>query len=279
MAGVLTERKPFLLLLVLLTCNLGLMSSRVRGAGRGSLLEEAILSVAAPFLKAATWIAQGTAGFWRSYVDLRGVERENRRLRAENEALAPRPGEAEEIRLEVDRLRQLLDLRGQVEFPSVAAHVIARGGSSGDWILTLDRGTRSGLRTNQPVVTPRGVVGRIIEAAPGASKVQTILDPNSGVAAILQRTRTQGMIVGAGPRGCRMEYVSELSNVEVGDVVLTSGLDRIHPKGIIIGVVSAIAEGEGLTKVVEVRPEVDVQRLEEVLVILKPEAASGPEGR
>ncbi len=279
MAGVLTERKPFLLLLVLLTCNLGLMSSRVRGAGRGSVLEEAILSVTAPFLKAATWIAQGTAGVWRSYVDLRGVERENRRLRAENEALAPRPGEAEEIRLEVDRLRQLLDLRGQVEFPSVAAHVIARGGSSGDWILTLDRGTRIGLRTNQPVVTPRGVVGRIIEAAPGASKVQTILDPNSGVAAILQRTRTQGMIVGAGPRGCRMEYVSELSNVEVGDVVLTSGLDRIHPKGIIIGVVSAIAEGEGLTKVVEVRPEVDVQRLEEVLVILKPEAASGPEGR
>ncbi len=279
MAGVLTERKPFLLLLVLLTCNLALMSSRVRGAGRGSVLEEAILSVAAPFLKAATWIAQGTAGVWRSYVDLRGVEDENRRLRAENEALAPRAGEAEEIRLEVDRLRQLLDLRGQVEFPSVAAHVIARGGSGGDWILTLDRGTRSGLGTNQPVVTPRGVVGRIIEAAPGASKVQTILDPNSGVAAILQRTRTQGMIVGAGPRGCRMEYVSELSNVEVGDVVLTSGLDRIHPKGVIIGVVSAIAEGEGLTKVVEVRPEVDVQRLEEVLVILKPETASGPEGR
>ena len=128
-----------------------------------------------------------------------------------------------------------------------------------------------------PIVTwlasteSKDVSGRIFEASGGASKVQTILDPNVGVAGLIQRTRVQGMIVGDGDRGCRMEYVSELANVEVGDVVVTSGLDQIYPKGYTLGVIAAIGEGEGLTKIIEIRPEVDFRRLEEVLVLLKPE--------
>jgi len=273
MGAVLTERKPFLLLLVLLTLNLILMSSRVRGSGRGSLLEDAILGVASPFLKSAAWITRGTAGTWNSYVDLRGVARENARLHEEVTALAPKANEAEEARRELERLRQLLDLKGEVEFPTLAARVVALGSPGGARTLDLDRGSREGLRANQPVITPRGVVGRVIEAAPGIAKVQMILDPNSAVAALLQRTRIQGIVVGEGDRGCRMDYVSELANVEVGDVVVTSGLDEIYPKGYIIGVVSEIEEGEGLTKIVKVRPEVDFRRLEEVLVVLKPEGA------
>src|SRR3989442_758844 len=154
MGAVLTERKPFLLLLVLLTLNLILMSSRVRGSGRGSLLLVPILGV--------------------------------------------------------------------------------------------------GISLLQSVISPRGVVGSVIEAAPGIAKVQMILDPNSAVAALLQRTRIQGIVVGEGDRGCRMDYVSELANVEVGDVVVTSGLDEIYPKGDMIGVVSEIEEGGGLTEIGEV---------------------------
>ncbi len=271
MTGVLTERKPFLLLLVLLTLNLILMSSRVRGSGRGPLLEDAILGVASPILKAASWIAGGTADAWQSYVDLRGVARENARLHEEVARLAPKANEAEEARRELERLRQLLDLRGEVEARTLAARVVALGSLGGARTLDLDRGRRDGLQVNQPVITPRGVVGRVIEAAPGIGKVQLILDPNSAVAALVQRTRVQGMVVGEGDRGCRLDYVSELANVEVGDVVVTSGLDEIYPKGYLIGVVSAIEEGEGLTKIVKVRPEVDFRRLEEVLVVLKTE--------
>jgi rod shape-determining protein MreC len=279
MAGVLSERKPWILLLVLLTFNLVLMSSQVRSGGRASLLEQAVLSLSSPFLKAASWVAQGTAGTWRSYVGLRGVERENRRLREEVDALSLRTREAEEARLEVERLRELLDLRERVEFTSVPARVVARGATGGSRIVDLDRGSRQGLRSNQPVITPRGLVGRVIATTGGISKVQTILDPNSGVAALIQRTRVQGMVVGEGDVGCRMEYVSDLANVEVGDVVITSGLDQIYPKGYLIGVVVAIGEGEGLTKQVQVRPEVDFQRLEEVLVLLKPEGKPGEEVR
>ena len=271
MAHLLTERKPYLLLLILLTFNLGLMSSRIKSAGQRSLLEDAVMSLMSPFLKAADWVGQGVSGTWRAYVGLRGVERENRRLREQADALALNAQAAEESRQELGRLRELLELRESVPWTTVPARVIARGTEGSARIVTLDRGSRDGVRLNQPVLTPRGIVGRVIEAAPGASKVQTVLDPNSGVAGLIQRTRVQGMVVGAGERGCRMEYVSELSNVEVGDVVVTSGLDQIYPKGYTIGIVASIGEGEGLTKLVELRPEVDFRRLEEVLVVLKEE--------
>jgi rod shape-determining protein MreC len=276
MPHLLAERKPYLLLLVLLTFNLGLMSSRIKSGGQRSLLEEAMLTLASPFLKAAGHVGQGVSGTWNSYVDLRGVAHENRRLREQVDALTRKASETEEARQELTRLRELLDLRASVPWTTVVARVIARGSDGGARIVTLDRGRRDGVTLNQPVLTPRGVVGRVIEAGPGASKVQTILDPNSGVAGLIQRTRVQGMIVGEGDRGCRMDYVSELSNVEVGDVIVSSGLDQIYPKGYTIGVVATIGEGEGLTKLVELRPEVDFRRLEEVLVVLKVE---GPPDR
>jgi rod shape-determining protein MreC len=270
MAHLLTERKPYLLLLILLTFNLGLMSSRIKNASEHSLLGEGILSLASPFLKAAGGVGEGVSGTWNAYVGLRGVEKENHRLREQLDALVLQSHEAAEARQELERLRTLLDLRAGVPFDSVPARVIARGVDGGARVVTLDRGAGAGVRINQPVITPRGVVGRIIDAAGGASKVQTILDPNAGVAGLIQRTRVQGMIVGDGDRGCRMEYVSELANVEVGDVVVTSGLDQIYPKGYTLGVIAAIGEGEGLTKIIEIRPEVDFRRLEEVLVLLKP---------
>ena len=271
MARLLAERKPYLLLLILLTFNLALMSSRIKSAGQRSILEEAILGVVSPFLKAASWVGQGVSGTWSEYVDLRGVRRENQRLSERVDALALKAQEAEEERQELGRLRELLDLRDSVPWTTLAARVIARGVDGSARTVTLDRGSHDGVRLNQPVLTPRGIVGRVIETAPGTSKVQTVLDPNSGAAGLIQRTRVQGMVVGEGERACRMEYVSDLSNVEVGDVIVTSGLDQIYPKGYTIGVVESIGEGEGLTKLVMLRPEVDFRRLEEVLVVLKPE--------
>jgi rod shape-determining protein MreC len=279
MPNSLVERRPFLLLLVLLTVNLVLMSSRVRSEARGSLLERGVLSLSSPFLKAASFIARGTVGTWRSYVALRGIAEENRRLHGQVEDLALRAQETEALRHELLRLEDLLDLRRELEFPNVAAHVIARGASGGADILLVDRGASAGLKRNHPVITPRGIVGRVIESAPGVAKVQTIRDPNSGVAALIQRTRVQGLIVGQGADALRMEYVSDLESVEVGDVVVASGLDQIYPKGYIIGTVVATGVGEGLTKDVDVRPEVDFGRLEEVLVLLKPEGPPGGDVR
>lgn len=267
MSRTLSNRKPYLLLFLLLGLHLVLMSSRVRGPRQDSVLEEAILAICAPVLKVSDWISGGLATGWNGYVALIGVERMNRALRAERDILAGRAAAGLEARREVERLRALLELREQIEHPTKAARVISRGAGGTPMILLLDRGQREGITLHQPVITQRGVVGKIIESAPGVSKVQTILDPNAGVAALIQRTRVQGILVGEGDGLCRLEFISRLSNVEVGDVVVTSGLDRIHPKGIILGVVTALGEGEGLTRMVEVRPEIDFMSLEEVLVL------------
>lgn len=279
MPRVLAQRKPYLLLFLLLSLNLILMASSVKGVRSGSVLEEAILSVAAPFLKAASWASDSVTGVWTDYIDLRGVEIHNRRLRAEVGTLTLEAREAEESRQEVRRLRGLLGLRDESARHAVAARVIARGATGAARTVLLGSGSRDGISRDQPVITPRGVVGRVIEAAPGIAKVQTLLDPNSGVAALIQRTRVQGVVVGEGEQTCRMAFVGEQASVEVGDVVVTSGLDEIYPKGTIIGTVSAVGEASGLTRYVQVRPEVDFQRLEEVLVLVGPTAAAAGEPR
>jgi rod shape-determining protein MreC len=267
MPRILAQRKPHLLLFLLLSLHLVLMASSVRSLRGTSLLDEAILSIGAPFLKVAAWTSDGVAGLWQGWFGLRGVEAQNRRLRAEIGTLMLQAREAEEARQEAGRLRELLALRDEVGRKAIAARVIARGAAGSARILLLDGGSRHGIDRDASVITPRGVVGRVIESAPGAAKVQTILDPNSGVAALIQRTRVQGILVGDGESSCRLEFVSDVARVDVGDVIVTSGLDQVHPKGIVLGVVSEIGGVRDLTRFVKVRPEVDFQRLEEVLVL------------
>jgi rod shape-determining protein MreC len=279
MPRVLSPSKPYLLLFLLLSLNLILMAASVRAGRDGSLLQQAVLTIASPFLKVASWISSGTAGIWTHYADLRSVEQENRRLRATVGTLTLEAHAAEETRQEVRRLRDLLRLSDEVGAESVvAARVIARGATGTARTLLIDAGSRQGVAVNQPVLATRGVVGRVIEAAPGVSKIQSILDPNSGVAALLQRTRVQGVLVGEGEETCRLEFVGEAASVEIGDVVVTSGLDEIYPKGRILGLVVTVGESQGLTRYVQVRPEVDLRRLEEVLVVKSsPMVASGAE--
>jgi len=271
----LPERRPFLLLVALLSSILVLMSSQVRTIRGTTLLEDSLLNVAGPFVRGVSGGAGSVAGVWGSYADLRGVWRENQVLRSKMEQMEEKGREGEEFRMENLRLRELLDLRRSQEYPSIAAEILALGSAGQSRTALIGRGTRDRVRRNMPVVNRQGVVGRVIAVGDRVAKVQLLIDPSSGVAGIFQRGRGQGMVVGMGDEGCRMEYVSELENVEVGDVVVTSGLDRIYPKGITIGVVSSVEEGDQLTQSVMIRPEVEFRRLEEVLILLRPETA-GP---
>jgi len=267
----LPERRPFLLLVALLSSLLVLMSSQVRTIRGTTLLEDTLLNFAAPFIRGVSGGAGSVAGVWGSYVDLRGVRSENQVLRSRMEQLEEKGREGEEFRMENLRLRELLGLKRSQEYPSVAAEVLALGSAGQSRTALIGRGARDGVRRNMPVVNRQGVVGRVIAVGDRMAKIQLLIDPSSGVAGVFQRARGQGMVVGMGDEGCRMEYVSELENVEVGDVVVTSGLDRIYPKGITVGVVSSVEEGDQLTQSITIRPEVDFRRLEEVLVLLRPE--------
>jgi len=121
-----------------------------------------------------------------------------------------------------------------------------------------------------PKIAPTGVVGRIVTLAGRASKVQLLVDRNAGAGALVERSRAQGVILGAGQDLLRMEYVSGIADVKAGDTIVTSGIDGIYPKGFVIGKVEGVDRGNGIYKVIRVRPAVDFNRLEEVLVVTTP---------
>jgi rod shape-determining protein MreC len=151
---------------------------------------------------------------------------------------------------------------------TVAAEIIAAGATSEFRTITIDKGTTDGLRSDMAVLAPAGVVGRIVVPSARAAKVQLLVDHNAAAGALVERSRAQGVVVGEGEEKLRMDYVSEIADVVTGDVVVTSGIDKIFPKGFVIGRVEAVDKSGGLYKRITVRPAVDFKSLEEVLVVL-----------
>ncbi|MCI0656770.1 MAG: rod shape-determining protein MreC [Acidobacteria bacterium] len=269
------ERRPFFLLILILASLLVLMSHQVRTRRGNTLLEDGLLNLSAPLVKVASGGVGSLSSLWQGYVDLRGARRENLALKANLERMEEVGRVGEEFRRENLRLRDLLELQKSLETPSLAAEVVSLGVTSQARTALINRGSKDGVKRDMPVVSRKGVVGRTIAVGRGMAKVQLLIDPNSGVAGVFQRSRGQGMVVGLGDRGCRMDYVSDLEDVAVGDVVVTSGLDEIYPKGVTVGVVFSVAEGDQLTKNIFIRPEVDFRHLEEVLVLLTDQEAAG----
>jgi rod shape-determining protein MreC len=176
-------------------------------------------------------------------------------------------------------LENLLGLRQHVKLNTVAAEIIGAAAAPDFRTLTIDKGTRDGVRADMSVIAPAGVVGRLVVPSLRSAKVQLLIDRNAAAGAIIERTRAQGVVVGGGDDRLRMEYVSEVFDIVVGDVVVTSGIDGIYPKGFVIGQVESIERAGGAYKRITIKPAVDFRSLEEVLVVLTPtparEAAEG----
>jgi rod shape-determining protein MreC len=167
-------------------------------------------------------------------------------------------------------LEQLLALRDSSGLSTAASRIIAGSASPDFRTLTIDKGTVDGLRTDMAVIAPSGVVGRLVVPTVRASKVQLLVDHNAAAGALIERTRAQGVAIGNGENRLRLDYVSESSDVAVGDLVVTSGIDGIYPKGFTIGYIDAVEKNGTAYKHISVRPAVDFSRLEEVLVVLTP---------
>jgi rod shape-determining protein MreC len=170
-------------------------------------------------------------------------------------------------------LEQLLDLRERTPLKTLAAEIIGAAATPDFRTLTIDRGSRDGVRGDMSVIAPAGVVGRLVVPSVRSSKVQLLIDRNAAAGAIVERTRAQGVVVGIGDDRLRLEYVSEVSDVVVGDVVVTSGIDGIYPKGFIIGRVEAVDRSGGSYKQITIKPAVDFSSLEEVLIVMTPTPA------
>lgn len=279
-------RRSRILLAGLVLAHLLVISSQVDGGGGGaSLLQRWTLTVLSPVQGGLTGLVRGVASVWSSYVGLRGVRRQNEqlaaRLREAEQELQQRREQAEEA----GRLREMLGLKQILPAQSIVARVIARDGTPWYRTVTLDKGSADGVPFNAPVLSPGGVVGRVIRLGPHAARVQLLVDQQSGAGARIERSRITGVVSGISQRDKEgeaekprrekeppcgdlvMKYVAMLSDVVVPDVVVTSGLDRIYPPGLLLGRVCQVHTGPGLFKEILVASSARFDSLEEVLVV------------
>jgi rod shape-determining protein MreC len=272
-ARVLDARRSRLLLAALVVTHLVVISQQVDSGGGVSLLERGVFALLSPLQLAVASALRGIGALWAGYVDLRGVRVENAQL---ERRLADTLAELEQERqrsLEAPRLREMLDLRAALPLETVAAEVAARDGVPWFRTLTLDKGRDAGIALNAAVLSPTGVMGRVVALGRRASRVQLLLDRESGVGALIERTRVTGIVSGQawlgdeGKTDLVMKYVSSLADVVVGDRVLTSGVDGIYPKGLVIGRVRLVGVPAGLFKEVTVTPSAQFDNIETVLVV------------
>jgi rod shape-determining protein MreC len=260
-------RKYALLLGVLLT-SLFLLTVQTRGGGQtraGDLLAFALN----PLQSALAKIHRGALGTWHVFTDWRAVRAENSALRADNERMRVQSLQAREIDEENRRLRRLLSLRDRLPLTTLTGEIIGREGGGWARSLTVNRGRTDGIAQQMPAIVPEGLVGRVAQVRMGASIVQLLNDPTSTVGAVVQRTRTAGLIEGEPSGGLRFKFMArDGADVTPGDLIVTSGVGTLFPKGIPVGRVTAIEDkGSALFHFAVVAPAVDFARVEEVLLL------------
>ena len=237
------------------------------------LLEEVTFGAFAEVQRIASTGISGMRTSWADYVALQEVRSENARLRDEVARLRVGLQQERALAQRARSLEEILELRASVELATVAATVIAGGASPDFRTITIDKGSSDGLRPNMAVIVPGGVVGRIVTPTSRASKVQLLIDRNAAVGALIERSRAHGVVEGTGG-GLRMNYVSGQADVQVGDTVVTSGIDGIYPKGFVIGQIESVERGSAGFGAIVVRPVVDSSSVEAVLVVVTPPAGA-----
>jgi len=261
------KARKYALLLVLVAVSLLLLTLQSRGYG--SRAGDLVAAVTTPLQAGYARVTRGALAVWTTYLDWKNVRAENRRLRAEIERLRVEALRVSETDDENRRLRTLLALQERLPLTTLAGEIIAR--EWGGWVraLTVNRGRADRVARMTAVISPFGLVGRIVDVRPGSAIVQVLTDPASTVGAHVVRTRTPGIVEGE-PRGTlRFKYLArDGTALQVGDVLVTSGQGGLFPRGIPIGRVRAIDDrGAALFNYAALDPAVDFGRVDEVLVV------------
>jgi rod shape-determining protein MreC len=276
----LARHKRAVILTTALLLSFFLMTLQVRHeASVVTFTRQVVLFTVSPFLKVTTGLLQGTRNVWRDYVDLRRLREEIKRLHGEVATLQRRIDQLEEQTLETQRLQRLLAMRQTSQAEFLSARVVGKDATNWFKTIVLDRGSGEGVRRNQPVLAPDGLVGRVVEVTPTSSKVQLLTDPVSSVGGLVQRTRVTGIVSGNLGAGARVRYLPLLGDVVVGDEVVTSGMGGVFPKGIPLGRVIAVERRSGaLFQEASLQPAVDLGRLEEVMILTGLQTGTGSAG-
>ena len=272
MESFLSRQKNLIALVVVLMGQIMGLAMQVKinsQQGGMSLMRLWSISAITPIEKVLVHGKNGIFSGWSNYFYLRGVKKENERLRDEMEQMRLRQVRVEQDALQARRLQALFGFKEQFISSTVAAQVIGSSGSDQSRILYIDKGSNDGVKPDMAVIAPDGIVGKILRVLPSTSQVLMINDQLSGVGATLEKTRLQGILAGQ-PNGTLMiKYIMKDEKVESGESVVTSGGDRIFPKGLPIGRVVESSSGKDMFLNIRVRPAANLSKLEEVLVVTK----------
>ena len=230
------------------------------------------ISLLAPFQEAIASSSRFLKGVWRHYFTLIQVSEENDRLKKQLNRAEEMKNEWVEARLANDRLRRLMGMGKEFAQQVVYAEVIGRDPTAWFKTIIIDKGAKDNVAVGMPVVVPEGIVGQVVDVSGHYAKVLLIVDQNSAVGALVQRTRARGLIKGEFADQCRLEYVLRKEDVRIGDVIVTSGLDDVFPKGLRIGAIDDISgEPNEMFYTITIAPFVDFEKLEDLLILPVPE--------
>ena len=246
MVAIPSRHKSLVLLLGVIVLQVLMLAVQIKRDSEGRLIRVWTVGAVSPFERAGSYGFGWIRDIWRHYFALQNTTKESEQIRRENDALKLQISQLQGKAAEADRLAAL---------------------GTASLTIQLDRGERDGIRKNMGVITPDGVVGKVVEAYPNASQVLLLTDKESGVGAMLADSRVQGPVGGQGEPLLVMKYVPNDDTVNLGDRVITSGMDRIFPRDLPVGTVAEIKSGNQF-KQIRVKPAANLERLEEVLVLL-----------
>jgi rod shape-determining protein MreC len=267
-----TRHSTFFVLAGILVAQLLLLSIQITRANNDRLIRIWAVSAFAPFERVLRASVEGAAHSWTRLHELWRAQQQNDELQTELVAARNEIQQLTEQASEARRLRALLDFKSRLPFQTVAAEVIAASPGPSSNAILIDKGRDTGLTADLAVITLEGIVGKTIAVFPHTSQVLLISDPDSGVGCILEKTRVQGVLKGSRDNLGRVHYIMNEEPVSVNELVLTSGLDQVYPKGLPVGKVIGVGDGN-IYKEILVKPSAPLNRLESVLVILKPSSA------
>lgn len=268
MPAFISRHSAFFTLTAVLVAQLLLLAFQVTGKHNVRLIKLWTVAAFDPFERSVQGLVDSVSGTWTSYHDLRQAQRENEILKAQLAKARAKVIELSEEGLENVQLRAILGLQQRLPLRSKGATVIAVSPGASAAVF-IDKGTLDGLSADMPVITPEGVAGKVVAVFPRSAQVLLITDRSSGAGCMIEKTGAEGVLKGGGNGFCHLDYIMNDEKVKPGDIVVTSGLDQIYPKGLLVGTVVKVTDGD-IYKNIRVKPAAALDRLEDVLVIVGP---------
>lgn len=251
-----------------LLLSLYILTAAARGQLKNEPLGALLMWIMRPLQIASEGAVNWVKNIEENYDTMAGFKSENERLRKRIQALEVERQRLLEAEATNRELKALLDFRSQLPAGAITAAIIANSANSWFQSCMIDRGSADGVRKGMAVVTPLGVVGQVVGVTPRAAKVLLLTDPNSGIDVLVQRTRSRGIVSGSLDGGTVLKYVKRSEDIQAGDRLITSGIDGVFPKGMMVGTVIKVRKQQlGLFQFIEILPAVQISRTENVLIV------------